>query len=965
MVLFTILSVAGVLGLAGAEEPFEGLPLGQAEEWVGAYACTTCHAAPDAAWRYEPKSAPSLADAGQRLGPSWMRRYLTDPHATKTWGTMPDQLAGLEEAERAAAVEDLVHFLASLGAGSPDSFLLDSHETVFIDELERGRIHFHELGCVACHAPEEPAWQLDARLQEFWEAEAAGEELFEFSSADEPEERWIPPGTLNPPGLPLNPLVSDKYTAASLSAFLLDPLSRRPSGAMPSLGLDERQAREIAVYLLRERARPRGEALTIPGLAYELFASPDDAPLFHGVEPIKRGSVQVPSLEPAGKRNRYGMRFRGVVDVPAAGDWTFATRSDDGSTLWLDEQRVVDNGGNHAARLREGQAELDAGAHALTLTFHESGGDAVIELLWKGPGESELRPVPTSALRHYRLQVRALETDAFVPDAQRIQRGGERFVEYGCVACHDVGVAAIDEKRSGGIHGSAGPAIAELESLPVGNCLPAPSREGSRARFGFSLADAQVLREYLSGDAQRSLELSPGERADRHLQRLNCLACHRRGDWGGVHPDRKDYFLADEEAELGNESRFPPPLTGVGAKLRRSTLEDVLLRGDSVRPYVRVRMPQFGRQAVGWLSDSLEQADDLGEPGAKRGVDLDPVRLEQAKRLVGRKGLGCIQCHDFMGLPSLGIRAVDMRRMHERLRPAWFRRLLADPAAVNMNTRMANVWVDGRSPVTDILEGDPGAQIELIWDFLSLGGVMPTPEGLAVSDQEYELVPEGRVESIGVFWKNVGPRVLAVGSPEKVHYAFDVGGSRLSWIWRGAFLNARGTWEGRAGELASVEHPDALSLPTGGLVAQLDEWSAPWPAPSNSAGQALGRRIDPDSGHPHFRYRMAGVEVEESVQPRVQLGGATVLRQVAVRADAALDKPLWLRVARGEHIEALETGEFKIEAETPHRVRFESIVGEPRIVLREGGAELRVEVILSPVEGLQPLGANLSWELQW
>ena len=52
---------------------------------------------------------------------------------------------------------------------------------------------------------------------------------------------------------------------------------------------------------------------------------------------------------------------------------------------------------------------------------------------------------------------------------------------------------------------------------------------------------------------------------------LNCYACHRRDETGGVIRERDPFFTANSP-DLGDEGRIPPLLTGVGDKLRPEAL---------------------------------------------------------------------------------------------------------------------------------------------------------------------------------------------------------------------------------------------------------------------------------------------------------------------------------------------------------------------------------------------------------
>lgn len=51
----------------------------------------------------------------------------------------------------------------------------------------------------------------------------------------------------------------------------------------------------------------------------------------------------------------------------------------------------------------------------------------------------------------------------------------------------------------------------------------------------------------------------------------------------------------------------------------------------------------------------------------------------------------------------------------------WFHAYLAHPQRFAALTVMPNFWPDGKSPLPDVLGGDPGKQRDALWQFLSQG----------------------------------------------------------------------------------------------------------------------------------------------------------------------------------------------------------------------------------------------------
>jgi hypothetical protein len=465
-------------------------------------------------------------------------------------------------------------------------------------------------------------------------------------------------------------------------------------------------------------------------------------------------------------------------------------------------------------------------------------------------------------------------------------------------------------------------------------------------RYDLSDTEREALSDALGALDQLAAAVTPAEELERTLERFNCLGCHDRGGRGGPDQDRGRYFLVEGDLDLGDEGRLPPTLDHVGWKLRPHALAEVLLGDGGVRPYMRTRMPEFGEENVGHLVEVFGALDarEVPEP------DFDKRAVELGRQLAGLDGLGCIQCHDLAGHRGLGIPAADLARVHDRVNYGWFRELLLDPQAVGMNSRMPMFFADGASPAVDVYGGDPPRQVEALWVWLSLEASVPLPDGLSVGESAYELVPMDRVMTVGVFFRDLSPRTMLVGFPERVHYAFDVENSRLAAAWKGRFFNAEGTWHGRAGRLETAMGEDVLKFPEGPAFAAA-EADAPWPTRDGRdlGYRPLGRRIAAD-GRPTFRYAIGDVIIEEEVVALLEQGGAGLSRRFRFDRSAPT-APLVFRAAVGEEIEQVGDGDFLIDGLISLRLPNARVYPGPQ------GDELRAVVT--------PDQHTLEVELRW
>jgi len=98
-------------------------------------------------------------------------------------------------------------------------------------------------------------------------------------------------------------------------------------------------------------------------------------------------------------RDGLYVTWRGLIRISRDGTYVFLTRSDDGSRVWIDGKRVVDNDGAHEMQEEDGDVELKAGLHEIRIDYFNNIGHNGITLYWKGP-EIEKEVVPAKVLSH-------------------------------------------------------------------------------------------------------------------------------------------------------------------------------------------------------------------------------------------------------------------------------------------------------------------------------------------------------------------------------------------------------------------------------------------------------------------------------------------------------------------------------------------------------------------------------------
>lgn len=81
----------------------------------------------------------------------------------------------------------------------------------------------------------------------------------------------------------------------------------------------------------------------------------------------------------------YSVRWTGFLHITNAGLYGFGTISDDGSEIYINGVRVVDNHEEQWYDWQEGWCELTAGYHAIEITFFERNSFSGIEVWWLRP----------------------------------------------------------------------------------------------------------------------------------------------------------------------------------------------------------------------------------------------------------------------------------------------------------------------------------------------------------------------------------------------------------------------------------------------------------------------------------------------------------------------------------------------------------------------------------------------------
>ncbi|MBX7166308.1 MAG: hypothetical protein K1X74_08150 [Pirellulales bacterium] len=661
-----------------------------------------------------------------------------------------------------------------------------------LDPFDAGQLMFEEHNCIRCHGPEGHAEQ---------------------------------------PGRPMRPaprleLHAPRLNRAWVAAWLDDPQAYRAEATMPRVFADgptdraERWAiaRLLAASDAPAEVPPRDDALAAQGEALFNTIGCTVCHLRQGQRPARATLARIGSK----LANAHLVEF-------------------------LQHPEAIDPAGRMPnLRLEATQAT----ALATWLIARDAQNSAVAAL--PAPSDAEITAAFDAANPAAELR-RAFEAAGATDKAGMLGRAA--IAKRRCQACHELAPQLVAET----ISPSAAPSLGKITEHvrqavsakhSAGGCLAPAGQAPVRApRFGSSL-HRENTAHYLATAAAWPPAAAPRQAARLTLARFNCLGCHQRGAQGGLASELLTQLMAGQSAEAA-EMIAPPPLTSVTYKLRSQALADVLTGDARSRPWMSLRMPDFGTANVGELPRQLAALEGHRLATDSSLPEPDPELAEAGRTLMGSQGFGCTKCHDLLGHASSGTRGPDLAKVPQRIERAWYERWMIDPQRIQPGTRMPTVFFQGQSPYKNVLAGDPARQREAIWHYLIACRNLPLPEGVRSASSE-PLASDAVPELLRTFLPDLTPRSIAIRGHGGVHFAFDAQACRMAYAWTGDFLDAEPAWSGRGGRPARPLGPIVWRAPAGFPWAVTSTRESPPDFAAQAADPAYGA-MPPEDGRIHPR----------------------------------------------------------------------------------------------------------------
>lgn len=277
-----------------------------------------------------------------------------------------------------------------------------------------------------------------------------------------------------------------------------------------------------------------------------------------------------------------------------------------------------------------------------------------------------------------------------------IEQGRKLAASSGCYNCHTgVQTAGLAQKPA-----------SELTRNAEAGCLAETPKNGAPI-FTLAAAEKAQLREFLKHGLSSLAQINLRDFAISQTKLLNCAGCH------------------DQVEGL-------PRLEPLGGKLRPEWA-GAFIKGEvkyKPRPWLEARMPAFPAPAHE-LAQGLALLHGQAPRSAAEGA-IDQEMAQVGARLTSANGgFSCISCHAVGQAGATQVfesAGINFAYSGERILKQFFHPWVRNPLAYDPTTKMPVYFdAEGRSPITDVYEGDGTKQIEALWQYIRLGEKMPPP----------------------------------------------------------------------------------------------------------------------------------------------------------------------------------------------------------------------------------------------
>lgn len=122
------------------------------------------------------------------------------------------------------------------------------------------------------------------------------------------------------------------------------------------------------------------------GITYKYYEGKSNSLKFMDTAKVKREGMVDKFIFPKDViADGWGVDYTGFISVPTDGIYIFYTASDDGSELYINGNKIVDNDGVHGDSEKNGTLALKAGYHTIRVRYFEGNYGESLNVSWEGP----------------------------------------------------------------------------------------------------------------------------------------------------------------------------------------------------------------------------------------------------------------------------------------------------------------------------------------------------------------------------------------------------------------------------------------------------------------------------------------------------------------------------------------------------------------------------------------------------
>lgn len=205
------------------------------------------------------------------------------------------------------------------------------------------------------------------------------------------------------------------------------------------------------------------------------------------------------------------------------------------------------------------------------------------------------------------------------------------------------------------------------------------------------------------------------------------------------------------------------------------------------------------------------------------------------------------------------------------------------------------------------------------------------------------------------FWMHNGKKrthVISVGTPQRIHYAYDLANGALLQVWNGDFFDATEMWLNRGEKQLGQPAGFTVSFHGDPEFASLSEEDAPWPQDVSNFKdfKSTGYTLDSE-GLPSFNFTKGNTVITDKMTPSEDR--RTLNRTITFNGAT----PITHKIAEGIHIKKLPDGTYIVNDES-YFINFPNDATLKPVVRNNNGKD---ELIVNIPDGYHTLNYTITW----